>query len=308
MNIKIYMKFNLKKIKCPTCEESTLKYLGLRGGKYQRLKLGIETKIVQCVKCSLIFPNPFPFANNLDEVYNDHSTYFENKSEWHIHKEKMRHIVDKFIEKIEMSINKKIHMLDVGAGRGEFVSACNDSKQINALGIEISTNFIQYAKKQKVNLSNKSLENLIENGYNFDGICLQAVIEHVHDPDEIIKNISKLLRKDGILYIDCPQEPNLLTIIGNFFNKLTLKKGVYNLQPTWEPYHVYGFNIKSLSKLLNKYDLKIIEKLIWADPYVKPLSKSFFEITKCYLATKINQVSNFIGLASNMCVWVKKIK
>ena len=297
--------FEFKTIECPICLHSSLKKIGLRGGKYQRFNLGIETTIVKCMKCSLYFPNPFPFPNNTSDLYSKEKDFFLEKT-WEIRKNKMKPLVLKFIKKINLSkIDEPISILDVGAGRGEFIAACNEFKNLNALGIEVSDNFIESAKKKNVKLYKKQLSDLIKENKTFFGVCLQGVIEHTHDPDKIIKEISLLIKKDGVLYVDCPREPNLLSIIGNFYNRITFNKGVYNLQPTWPPYHVFGFNPKSLNILFKKYGFEIEEKLFWANPYVKP-KKEFTSKIICMIATQINKLANILGLASNMCFWVIK--
>ena len=301
-----YMIFKFKKINCPICELSELQKIGLRGGKYQRSNLGIETTIVRCKNCSLIFPNPFPYPKDLNQIYNDEKTYFEGKGSWEIHKNNMKPIIKKFIDKIKINnISNNIKILDVGSGRGEFIGACNDFENINAIGTEVSDEFTRFAKNKEIILLKKDLNELINENKLFDGICLQAVIEHVHNPDQIIKEISQLIKKNGILYIDCPREPNLLSVIGNMYNKITFNKGVYNLQPTWTPFHVFGFNPRSLEILLKKYGFKIEEKLIWANPLVKPSNKISDKV-KCFLATQINKLANLLKFSSNMCIWAIK--
>ena len=52
--------FELHQWHCPICESSKEKFIGMRGGDSHRFKLGVETRIVQCRECSLMFSNPFP--------------------------------------------------------------------------------------------------------------------------------------------------------------------------------------------------------------------------------------------------------
>ena len=55
----------------------------MRGGKFQRESLGIESKIVQCLSCSLLYPNPFPIPESLESIYGDPDEYFSGKEEWY---------------------------------------------------------------------------------------------------------------------------------------------------------------------------------------------------------------------------------
>ena len=83
----------------------------MRGGKYQREGKGIETRIVRCSNCSLIFPNPFPIPETLESIYGDPDEYFSNKADWAIRSKHCEKIVRKFIS--EIGKKEKIHLLDV---------------------------------------------------------------------------------------------------------------------------------------------------------------------------------------------------
>jgi hypothetical protein len=164
---------NVEKKSCPCCNSGPTKYLGMRGGKYQREGLGIESKIVQCVNCSVIYPNPFPIPESLESIYGDPDEYFSNKEEWHVRSKNYEKLVEKFIKLINKE--DKIELLDIGAGRGEFNKAALSFPQVNCTGIEVSEGSIQFAKEHGVELHKKLLIELINEGRAFDGICLSAV-------------------------------------------------------------------------------------------------------------------------------------
>ena len=123
----------------------------------------------------------------------------------------------------------------------------------------------------------------------------------------MISEASMLLKQGGIIYIDTPNEPNLLTIIGNFFNRLFGKKNVYNLQPTWQPYCVFGFNPKALGILLDKNNIEINEILIHGALGI-PLAGGIKDRIKVLIGILIQRVANLISLGTHMYVWGKKIK
>lgn len=288
---------------CPCCNSDQNKYLGMRGGKYQREGLGVESRIVQCLQCSVIYPNPFPIPESLESIYGDPDEYFSGKEEWYERSKSYEKLVKKFIT----IINKdKIELLDIGAGRGEFNKAALSFPQVTCTGLEVSEGSILFAKEHGVEIHNKLLIELINEGRTFDGICLNAVIEHVHEPAKFMSEVSMLLRRGGIIYIDCPNEPNLLTITGNFLNKILGKDDVYNLQPTWEPYHVFGFNPKALRLLLEKNNIEINEILIHGAPGI-PFAGGVKDRIKVLVAMLIQRIANSISLGANMYVWGKKL-
>jgi len=302
MNLKSFT--NVEKKLCPCCNSDQTKYLGMRGGKYQREGLGIEAKIVQCINCSVIYPNPFPIPESLESIYGDPDEYFSNREDWQAISKSYEKIVEEFIKRINKK--EKIELLDIGAGRGEFNKAALSFPQVICTGIEVSEGSILFAKEHGVELHNKLLIELINEGRTFDGICLNAVLEHVHEPSQFMSEVAMLLKQGGIIYIDCPNEPNLLTIIGNFFNRLFGKKEVYNLQPTWEPYHVFGFNPKALRFLLDENNIEINEILIHGSAGI-PSAGGIKDRVKVHIAILIQRFANVISLGSNMYVWGKKL-
>lgn len=289
---------------CPVCGKDENRFLGMRGGKFQRDGLGIESKIIQCLSCSLIYPNPFPIPENLESLYGDTNDYFSKKESWELRSKTYESLVKEFINKINCK-NKKIELLDVGAGRGEFCQAALSFPEVECTGVEVSHGSIKYAAEKGITLYKKSLIDLIDEGKKFDGIVLNAVLAHVHEPGKLIEEASILLNEGGFIYIDTPNEPNLLTMLGNLFNKLALNKAVYNLNPTWQPYCVFGFNSKALKTLLKLNNLEIEEIYIYGDPNV-PSDGGKVDKIKAIIGTIVQKIANSISLGTNMYVWAKK--
>ena len=302
MNLEKNFTFIFKDF-CPSCHAKKFKILGMRGGKFQRDGLGEETKIVQCNDCSLIFPNPFPIPDSLESLYGDPDEYFSGKGEWLARSKSYEVIVKNFVDLIDKSEN--IEILDVGAGRGELNKAALSFPEVICTGLEVSEGSIAFAKEHGIVLEKKLLTELINEGKTYDGICLNAVLEHVHEPGIFMSEVSSLLRPGGVLYIDVPREPNLLTILGNFSSKLVGSKAVYNLQPTWEPYHVFGFNPKSLKRLLDKNDIEISSIRIYGAPSI-PRGKGLKDMIKVFIGINIQRFANKISLGSNMFIWAKR--
>jgi SAM-dependent methyltransferase len=292
--------FELRPMICPTCQIDSQKTIGYRGGKYHRYGLGIESRIVECTQCHLIFSNPFPYPLAPQQLYGDPDKYFGDSpsSEKVVNNRKIvQHIVS-------LAARSNLTLLDVGSGRGEMLVAASQ-EGLDATGIEFSDAMVETARTQYgLTLFRQSIEQLAESweGARFDAVILNAVLEHVYDPDSMVRSVNRLTHPGSILYIDVPCEPNLLTRVGNTLNRIRGNPAVYNLQPTWPPFHVFGFGPHSIGVLLRKHGFRILELLPWAAPII-PARGELKDQIKAFLARQIIRVGNLTGTASNMSLY-----
>ena len=295
-------RFELKSRSCPTCDVVATRLVGLRGGEHQRYRQGVVTRIVSCQQCGLLFPDPFPYPLDPQKLYGDPDRYFGGRSE----SEKLegdRSIVREVATRFG---RKPFSLLDVGSGCGELLAAAKQ-EGVHAVGLELSEAMIAAARERfGVEVACQTIEEFAATEDEcFDAVTLCAVLEHMHDPDAAIAAIAKLTRPGSVLYINVPREPNLLTMVGNAWNRLRGSRAVYNLQPTWPPYHVYGFNPRALRKLLEKHDFRIESLEVHAAPKV-PFREGSVDRARAFVATQINRVANYTGTASNMNVWARR--
>lgn len=286
---------------CPFCQKSEEHKLGLRGGKFHRYRLGEVSTIVACGSCGLLYPNPFPIPEDPQKLYGNVESYFAAHPE-----DKKNQVCLEFMQKLRPRFGAQPKHLDVGSGRGELVAA-GVRAGFDSMGTEFSHAMIQYAADtNKVTLHKLSIEEAAEKWPgNFDLVTLSAILEHVYDPNSMLQAASKLLKKGGILYIDVPNEPSLLTRMGNFWNSLRGNEGVYNLSPTWPPYHVYGFNPGALKVGLEKNGFSVDTVRVWAHPVIRS-NGTWRDAFRSFVATQINRLANLTGTAGNLEVWAKR--
>ncbi len=277
--------------------------MGYRGGKFHRYKMGITSKVYKCLKCNLIFPNPMPIPVEPQKLYSNPDEYFYTHNE----EEKISNY-ELLINKMqELNNKKKFKLLDIGCGRGELLAAAQ-TLEIDAEGIEFSKTMAQYVqKKYNINVYRTPIEEFAKDNpkAKYDAVTLNAVLEHVYDPDSMIKSISKITNPSGLLYIDVPNEPSLVTMIANLFGLIKGTREVYNLSPSWHPYHIWGFNVKSLKALLNKHGFEVIDYKIRGD-FKIVYSGKFLDRLKANLVFIVAKFSNLFGMSHNLYLWARK--
>lgn len=238
---------------CPVCEVPPSRRLGRRGGAAHRQGLGVRCEIWKCGGCGLIFPNPMPvpssglgqhYAVSPDEYFRHHSSGEQDEYAALL----LRQLGEMGIE--------KGRLLDVGAGKGEFLRAARlDGWE--AVGVEPSPTFAEHAARYSgAEVRQEPLERCGFPDGHFEAVVLKAVLEHLFNPDETIREVARILRPGGALFVDVPNEAGLYFRVGNLYHRLRLRDWVVNLAPTFEPFHVFGFSPKSLRALLAKHDLR----------------------------------------------------
>ena len=241
------MKF--KYVDCNICATDRVEPIGRRRGPDGDGSM--ETNIVRCCKCGLIYPNPMP--NPGDEkiselLFSDPESYFSDK----LNARRMRKY-EKVISLLERHKPGKGRLLDIGCGRGELVFIANERGWL-ATGTEISEPFARYAK-EKFNIT-ALIGKIDALGFpeeSFDAVTLSSVIQYVRDPMGTLRSIKRLLKKDGILYMELSNEDALVFRMGDFFKRITGKKRITtHLSPLFPSFQIYGFNKKSLVEALKK--------------------------------------------------------
>ena len=272
------------------------------GGASHRYGLGVETAIVRCRSCGLLFPDPFPFPREPQELYGHPDEYF-GVTDIRERLEGFRGLADEVARRTGLA---RPRLLDVGCGRGELVHVARE-RGWDAIGTEFADAMIAEARdRYGVALLRQSVEELAAAKLPpFDAVILSAILEHVHDPDSMIASVRAITRPGSVVYIDTPREPNLLTILGGASNRLRGSRVVYNLSPSWPPYHVFGFDPRSLRRVLDKHDFEITSLRIHAVPNV-PARQDPRDRARAFVATQINRVANLTGTARNMYVWARR--
>lgn len=261
------MSYSVEYINCKICGSDSPKFLGLRGNlEYvgaPRLSANQEhivTNIAKCRKCGFVYTNPkiiIPPEKTV-HFYDEPKEYYSS-----IYDEDPLKIFNHTLNMIERFIKQKGRLLDIGAGKGEFLAAAK-MRGWEVFGIELSKNFVDYAKqKYALSIQNCDLEKAdFPNDY-FDVVTLNMVLEHIENPHNLISQINRILRKGGLLYIEVPNMDSLLLKVIKIYYKFKLKDWSPLLSPLHYPYHCYGYTISSLKLLCNLNSFVIIKFFVF---------------------------------------------
>ncbi|MFC1698997.1 class I SAM-dependent methyltransferase [Candidatus Omnitrophota bacterium] len=247
------MGYEFKKVNCMVCGKDQTAYLGKRSPKSFTLPDELIAKVVKCTNCGLIFPNPMPFPDQqqLKQNYSGPNGYFPTTIT-----EKRLRFYKTILEGIER-FTKKGKLLDVGCGRGELLHLAQ-KRGWQACGAEISPSFAEYARGRfGLNVRVGEVKDLRFPDQEFDAISLVGVLQHTYNPKDLLSELNRILKKDGVLFIEAMNGDSLLYKWGDLYYKLKGVDKTTNLSPTFPSYQIYGFSVVSLARLLQCTGFKI---------------------------------------------------
>jgi 2-polyprenyl-3-methyl-5-hydroxy-6-metoxy-1,4-benzoquinol methylase len=288
---------------CPICDRPPTKYLGRRGGSAHREHLGVETEIWRCGRCGLTFPNPMPVpVGGPDQHYAvSPDSYFEH----HDTPNKMKNAAG-LLTQAEALVGRKGTLLDIGAGRGELLQT-GVKLGWRVVGIEPSTTFAAHAAQLSgAEVRREPVEQCGFASSSFDVVILGAVLEHLYNPDETIREISRILRPGGALFVDVPNERGLYFVLGNLYQKLRGRDWVVNLAPTFSPFHVFGFSPKSLRALLAKHGFRPELWHVYGGVSLVPARTGLLSLVERQAAKAVTAISNVGSLGTYIESWAIK--
>ncbi len=149
--------------------------------------------------------------------------------------------------------------LDVGCATGYAVQIARDYGW-ESYGTDISEFATDYARRER-HLTGIYTGSLIEArlpSHHFDIIYCHHVLEHLPDPLENLREMHRLLKPEGILFISVP---NLHSV------KHWLRGNAW-----YTPYHLYNYDAGTLRRMIEKAGFRILK--LWTDsPGFVPLRR-----------------------------------
>lgn len=244
---------------CPICDQPKFKVIGFPRSEARVKKiLRHNYRVVKCENCGFYYINPgIDFSESEWQILYD-SDYFPELTQWHyIQRSKTRASrLNGFETFTSYRIDK---FLDLGCGTGEMLIDARNRGWVPH-GVDITDHRIGEAKDKSVIFFQGSIfDSRFPDDY-FDCIYMDSVLEHVTEPIKYLNELNRILKKSGVLYIGIPNEDALFNSFKKFILKIIGKKSESSrLQPFVTPYHIGGFNYKSLYTAINLSKFKIIK-------------------------------------------------
>lgn len=186
-----------------------------------------------CQECDLVYISPRLTEQEISNIY---ETGFKSKSENKPPPFDFSSF-NSFFNEAE-KYRKNNTLLDVGCFRGDLLFGAKQ-KGWDVFGTEISEKAARYGESNYD--LNIHIGSLVDAGYvdnYFDVVSLFDVIEHLPDPKRYLKEVNRILRPGGLLYLDTPN-----------FNSINR----FLFRENWTiffPWHLYYFTESTLNNIV----------------------------------------------------------
>jgi 2-polyprenyl-3-methyl-5-hydroxy-6-metoxy-1,4-benzoquinol methylase len=243
-----------ERVKCSVCasdcfEEMLLSYanMPLSAQGFPDLKSlkndnGSDLNLFQCSSCGLVQLSEKP-VSYYKEVIRASSFSDEMK--------KFRG--EQFVSWVDKYNLKGKSILEVGCGRGEYLSILKQTEVSLAHGIEYSKESVSSCINSELSVTKGFFgdENFVLPKQKYDGFICLNFMEHWPNPNKVLAHLKKNLSEDAIGIIEVP----------NF--DMILKQGLYS---EFISDHLFYFTKDTLTFMLNYNGFEVIEcSVIWHD-------------------------------------------
>jgi SAM-dependent methyltransferase len=211
--------------------------------------------IVQCNSCELMFLSPMYSDDELCAMYpNDYYAYQSNVTpkRW---KEILKTVLFFPGRTRDPEFLQPGKMLDLGCGSGRFLFSMR-SMGWDTYGVEINSSAAELGRKiAGLNIVSGTLNEARFPDEFFDYVRANHSFEHLSCPNEVLKEIRRILKPDGKLFIGVP---NVNSVNARLFQRYWWYLGA--------PVHPFTYSTETLKKLLTKHGFSA-ERVVYNSDY-----------------------------------------
>jgi SAM-dependent methyltransferase len=212
----------------------------------------VESALVQCSQCGLVYQNPRPGLAAMAAHYPaDYASYqiggqrrADRLAAWAYEYGLWKR--SRFVTRRKRGGK----LLDVGCATGEFLEHMRRQGAWQVYGVEINPEVAATARRRHgLEVFAGALEAARYADAQFDVVTLGDVLEHAHDPAALLREIARILKPGGVVVI---RVPNLngwsARLAGRYWAGLDA------------PRHLYVFTPQTLGRLLARNGLCVLEQ------------------------------------------------
>lgn len=255
---------------------------------------------LRCKNCRVIYLEPYPLPEDYDKMYDN--TYTEDVFTAPTGK------YFGLFDQVLTVFNEAKSLLDYGCGNSELLQD-GAEKGFLSSGVEYSPEFVEELRKRIPNFNFQTTTDFEASSEKYDVIVLNNVLEHLTNPNEVLKLIRTRLNENGVFVCLGPIEDNFTFALMFRKSIFYLRKKLSGKPSTHPPYHITFTNYQNQLEMFSKNGFKMryyyTREDAWPFPEkvtIRPISHFVTSIVaKCsmFWSTKMNKkagnVFTYIG-------------
>ncbi|MCP3873870.1 MAG: class I SAM-dependent methyltransferase [Desulfobacteraceae bacterium] len=234
---------------CPDCSDS----MRLVADRIYDTKYGVpgEYSFYRCQSCQMVRIHPILSDRDLKQIYEKYYNFGGKTSKRYTRVRK--YFINSKLYQLWMKIDGDIcfhsykgtgRLIDIGCNEGKGIEIYSKNG-FDVEGFEINKNAAEIAKRKGFEVYTGNLETF-SSPKHYDIAVLSHVLEHSKNPENMILNISKILKPKGLLLISVP---NIKSWQKNLFR---------NYWTCWHvPYHIFFFSAHTIAMVLKRCGFKV---------------------------------------------------
>lgn len=215
-----------------------------------------EINVMQCSKCKSLQLSAF---SQIDNNYYENGTMRKNQYDaasdaymdtlWENWRRETREDDLRRLQMLRELMRGKTNILDFGCGNGGFLSALQEEDIVSdVVGIELDTEARSRMRAEGITVY-EDLDD-IDTNVRFDVITMFHVIEHLSDPDAILRKLRDKLADGGLLIVETPNADDAL--ISKYHSQSFMDFTFWSA-------HLFLYNSGSLEMLMHRNDFSTVQ-------------------------------------------------
>ena len=201
---------------------------------------------LKCSLCGMVYVNPVLNEERLRSFYQDEDSYRQvllNELNLSLDRKKFQYGLDL----IKEHVPQKGNLLDVGCGPGFFLEAARE-RGWHVSGVEFNTWCLQHLSEMNIEVIDVPIKQAMLPDDFYQCVTLWTVLEHILDPEDLLRDIHQVLAPGSILLILVPNVDSLA-------NRILHEKSTTFSGDT----HINLFSTATLTRLLEKVKFELVE-------------------------------------------------
>lgn len=228
-------------VNCPICDKDNATFVFNKAG----------FDFVKCKICTLLYVRSQLTIATQEKIYKQSKTsdYWikiqsKNKEQnWNADKKYLP-----ALKQLNEIYPQKGKLLDIGCSTGQFMKLAQEDGW-DVEGLELNKNAAKIARDNDLIVHEKKIEQMDYDNESFDLITLWGVFEHLTNPNDMLSNIYKLLKKKGMVLLFVPNGNSLIIRMTREHNSTVSGRA-----------HLWYFTPRTMEKILKKHKLNKVQE------------------------------------------------